>query len=215
MIFIILGKSATGKDSLYNEIIKNTAFGRIVPYTTRPMRKNETDGVEYNFVSDKEYEELKKKGLVIESRRYNTKHGIWTYFTVNENINPNLTYVTIGTLESFSFIRDYFKDQIKVVLIYIWLEDHDRLLRAIQREEKQGNSDYLELCRRYLADAEDFSDDKINRIVYDSDFNITYKNEKSIKEGADFIIEMIHRIYLKNQLSINSQAEYDSEVVSL
>ena len=208
MIFVIQGKSATGKDTIYNELMKKySIFNRIVLYTTRPMRKGETDGIEYNFSTQEEFEELKNKGLVIESRTYNTKQGLWTYFTVNENIDPNLTYLTIGTLESFSKLRYYFKNQIKVIPIYIWLEDHERLLRAIRREEQQDNPDYLELCRRYLADAQDFSIENIDSIS-EYDYFITYKNDQSVEKGAEFIFNLI-----KNKLS--EKDLFDSEVTSL
>lgn len=209
MIFVILGKSATGKDSIYNEMIKRyPIFERIIQYTTRPMRKNETDGVEYNFSTKYEYEKLKEKGLVIESRHYNTNHGIWTYFTVNENIDPDLTYLTIGTLESFTKIKEYFKDQIEVIPIYIWLEDHERLMRAIKREENQDNPDYLELCRRYLADNRDFSYNLLETTL-SSENKISYKNEKSVSDAADFLFNII-----QNLLSTNREI-FDKEVVSL
>ena len=47
-IFYIMGKSASGKDTIYKELIeKMPKFHSIVPYTTRPMREGEKDGVEY------------------------------------------------------------------------------------------------------------------------------------------------------------------------
>ena len=45
--------------------------------------------------------------------------------------------------------------------IYIEVEDGRRLMRAIRREQKQKEPKYAELCRRFLADEEDFSEDKI------------------------------------------------------
>ena len=43
-IFYIMGKSASGKDTIYKELIeKMPKFHSIVPYTTRPMREGEKD----------------------------------------------------------------------------------------------------------------------------------------------------------------------------
>ena len=56
-IFYIMGKSASGKDTIYKELIeKMPKFHSIVPYTTRPMREGEKDGVEYFFTDREELE---------------------------------------------------------------------------------------------------------------------------------------------------------------
>ena len=54
-IYYLLGKSATGKDTLYKEILKRRPKLRTVTmYTTRPIREGETDGVEYYFSGEEE-----------------------------------------------------------------------------------------------------------------------------------------------------------------
>ena len=67
-IFYILGKSSTGKDTIYKNILEDETLGLkdIILYTTRPIRDGETDGKSYHFVSEKEYEDIKKSGLIIE-----------------------------------------------------------------------------------------------------------------------------------------------------
>ena len=49
----------------------------------------------------------------------------------------------------------------KVVPIYIEVEDGERLQRALNREKRQKNPKYSELCRRFLADQEDFSEENL------------------------------------------------------
>ena len=85
-IFFILGKSSSGKDTIFQKIKENNELGlkTVVGYTTRPMRENEVDGEEYFFVDRDRLEELKNDDKVIESRDYNTVHGIWSYFTVDD-----------------------------------------------------------------------------------------------------------------------------------
>ena len=85
--------------------------------------------------------------------------------TVRENkgreFTPCLLYtsVIIGTLESYVQIRDFFGAE-HVVPIYIDVEDGLRLSRALERERKQAQPKYAELCRRFLADTADFSQEK-------------------------------------------------------
>ena len=66
----------------------------------------------------------------------------------------------IGTLETYVKIRDYFGAD-RVIPIYIEVEDGERLARALKRERKPENQKYEEMCRRFLADSADFSEEKI------------------------------------------------------
>ncbi len=165
-IFLLMGKSTSGKDTIYKNLIADSELSlkKVVPYTTRPRRSGETDGVQYFFQSEEEYLALKKEGRIIEERTYHTNYGEWRYFTADDG-QIDLTsgdYLVIGTLESFCYIRDYFGKE-NVVPLLIDVEARIRLNRAMHREEKQENPRYDEMCRRFLADEEDFSEDKIER----------------------------------------------------
>lgn len=163
-IFCIMGKSSSGKDTLYKRILENKSLGlsRIVPYTTRPLRRGEKNGVEYYFVNEEQLERLEAEGRVIELRAYHTVHGIWKYFTVNDDQIDlqNHSYLMIATLEAYEKLRDYYGAAF-VVPIYIEVEDGVRLQRALDREKTEKEPRYEELCRRFLADAEDFSEERI------------------------------------------------------
>lgn len=163
-IFCIMGKSSSGKDTLYKQILENDTLhlSRIVLYTTRPIRSEETDGVEYFFVDEKKLLELETAGKVIELRSYQTVHGVWNYFTVNDGqIHlENQDYLMIATLEAYEKVRDYF-GKASVVPIYVEVEDGIRLQRALNREKSEDKPKYAELCRRFLADTKDFSAEKL------------------------------------------------------
>lgn len=162
-LFVLMGKSATGKDTIYKELLqqKELSLCTITPYTTRPIREGEQEGVEYHFVSVEEYERMKKDGIVIESRDYDTIHGVWSYFTVEDSqFQGNGNYLMINTLEGYEQIANYFGKE-KVVPLYVEVEDGLRLSRALGRERQQMQPKYAELCRRFLADSEDFSEEKL------------------------------------------------------
>jgi guanylate kinase len=163
-IFIVLGKSSTGKDTIFKRLLESPELKlkTVIMYTTRPIRVNETEGVEYHFVDEDGLRELEEQKKVIEHRAYDTIHGIWHYFTVNDGQIDliNNDYLMHGTLESYQQIKKYFGED-KVVPIYIEVEDGTRLLRALKREQKQEQPKYAELCRRFLADEEDFSEENI------------------------------------------------------
>lgn len=164
-LFCIMGKSASGKDTIFKKLTQdeNLNLKRVVSYTTRPMREGEQEGVEYHFVTAQRLEELQKEGKVIECRDYSTVHGIWSYFTVDDgqvNFSLNQDSIIIGTLESYQKIRTYF-GKANVIPLYIHVEDGLRLERALERERQQEEPGYAEMCRRFLADAQDFSEEKM------------------------------------------------------
>ena len=163
-IFYLMGKSASGKDSIYKKIQSQLPnFTSIVIYTTRPIREGESNGVEYFFVGDSEVEKLQKEGKIIELREYNTVHGIWKYFTVDDGqFDSEAHLLAIGTLESYVKLKEYFGEE-KVVPLYVEVEDGIRLERALTRERSQKQPKYEEMCRRFLADAEDFSQEKLHQ----------------------------------------------------
>ena len=166
-IYYLLGKSATGKDTLYKEILKRRPKLRTVTmYTTRPIREGETDGVEYFFTGREELERQLASGKVIESRTYQTIAGPWTYYTVDDgqfNVADDEYCLMIGTLESYEKMCTYFEAG-KMVPVYIEVPDGIRLLRAVKREENQKKPNYREVCRRYLADEKDFSEENLERL---------------------------------------------------
>ncbi|HHU72782.1 MAG TPA: guanylate kinase [Clostridiales bacterium] len=166
-IYIITGKSATGKDTLFKKLLEDKEINlkTVVMYTTRPIRQGEIEGVEYHFVNEEDLKELEKANKVIEHRSYNTVHGIWHYFTVNDgqiDLNNN-DYLMLGTVESIIQIGKFYGFD-HVEPIYLEVPDDERLLRSIRREQRQVKPNYAEICRRYLADEEDFSEENLEKL---------------------------------------------------
>lgn len=164
-IAFIMGKSASGKDKIYKALCEDEELNlrTITMYTTRPMRSGETDGVEYHFVDDAVACELNDAGKIIEMRCYDTVYGVWKYFTVDDgqvNLNSGDRYIVIGTLEAYNAFCRYYGNE-HIMPIYIEVDDGIRLERALKREKKQEIPRYEEMCRRFLADAKDFSEENI------------------------------------------------------
>lgn len=187
-IFYLMGKSSSGKDTVYKKIMQDKALNlkKIIPYTTRPIREGEKEGVQYHFTDLEGFNKLIEEGKVIEYRVYNTFHGEWRYFTVAEGIDiSNSNYLIIGTPESYKATREYFGND-KVMPILISVDDGIRLQRALKREMKQEVPKYEEMCRRFLADAKDFSEDILN------DCDITHRfNNEDLDECLNEVVSFI------------------------
>lgn len=162
-IYYMMGKSSSGKDTLYKEVLKALPkLKTLVLYTTRPIREGEQEGIEYHFVTDEELERFEKAGKIIEERTYDTVYGAWKYATIEDG-QINLAaydYLAIGTLESYAGMKKCYGVE-NLVPIYIEVEDGERLSRALSRERQQEQPKYEEMCRRFLADQKDFSEENL------------------------------------------------------
>jgi guanylate kinase len=176
-LFVVMGKSAAGKDTVFKEITRRDLnLKTVAGYTTRPIRDGEKNGEEYFFVTKEELGRLQESNKVIEHRAYDTMHGVWDYFTVDDGqIDFNeRSSIMIGTLDTYRKIREYLgKD--RVVPLYLEVEDGIRLERALAREKTQKKPKYTELCRRFLADEEDFKEKNLLELG----INKRYNNENS------------------------------------
>lgn len=187
MIYVIMGKSSSGKDTIYHRLLEDETLDlhRVVTYTTRPMRQNEKNGVEYFFTDVGNMLKLEEQGRVIEKRCYNTVHGEWNYFTVDDgktDIHMG-DYLVIGTLESYESIKKYYGENL-VYPLYVEVENGERLSRALEREKSQNSPKYTEMCRRFIADEEDFSEEKLNRLEI---------HERYVNDDIDNCIQLISR----------------------
>ena len=163
-IICLMGRSASGKDTIFKRLLEDPGLGlcKVIPYTTRPIREGERDGVEYFFTDEAGFRTLQSEGKIIEDRAYHTVHGLWRYFTVNDRQlqDGKINYIMIGTLEAYGKLRDYFGSA-RLLPVMIELDDGSRLQRALDRERAQEQPKYEEMCRRFLADSRDFAEEKI------------------------------------------------------
>lgn len=190
-IFYIIGSSSTGKDTIFKRVSEEFKgkLRTIAMYTTRPIRVGEEEGVSYHFVSETELERIEKAGNLIELRAYDTRHGVWKYFTVKDehiSIEEN-DYLMIGTLVSYVATKKFFGEG-RVLPLLITLDDGVRLQRALDREKSQEQPRFEEMCRRFLSDSQDFSDDNLNQAGIKTEF-INNDLEHCIKDILKYIEE--------------------------
>lgn len=192
-IFYVMGKSASGKDTIYKRLRQSLPqMGTVVMYTTRPMRDGEENGREYHFTDREFLERVKKEGRLIECRTYETVCGPWDYFTVDDGQIEleSGSYLVMGTLESYRKMREYYGAEV-LVPIYIQVEDGLRLQRALDRERSQSHPNYSEMCRRFLADEQDFSEENLAACGIDR----RYENVE-LERCLGEIIEKVKNIWI-------------------
>ena len=189
-VIILTGKSCSGKDSVRRELEKYN-FNNIVSYTSRPIRENEIDGIDYNFVNRSQFEKMITTEQMIEYRTYNTLvNNIpdkWYYGLKKEKLDPKGCYVVVLDLDGTeNFIKYYGKKNCYVV--YMCCPKSERERRAIER----GSFDKTEWNRRVSADEKDFKAKKLNKLT---DFTVV--NMSDDINDLPKIAKVLNRIYVE------------------
>lgn len=163
LIFVLLGKSGAGKSSLAKAISKHLNIREIVSTTSRPKREGEVDGKDYYYKSYEEMEEIAINDGFVEYTCYNN----W-YYGVEKSEIDNISGNCIVVVEPNGYKQ--FKNTYgsRVIPIYIQTRDKERLLRSLHREE---NPNCKEICRRLLADTEDFKEVEEDKNIFNIDNN--------------------------------------------
>ena len=161
-VLALFGESGNGKDYIQRELIRlfpDQTKG-IVSCTTRPRRDYEVDGKDYYFMTVSVFGEKVLNGTMLEATCFND----WFYGTAIEELECNKINIGVFNVEG---IRCLISDsRLDVIPIYITASPKTRLMRALKRED---NPDCHEICRRFLADEQDFADLDFDYIIFDND----------------------------------------------
>ena len=131
----------------------------IISCTTRPIRENEIEGLDYHFISLTEFTRKVLKGEMLEA----TEFREWFYGTPLSSLVKDK--INIGVFNPDGIKSLLADERLNVQVFEISAPDKQRLLRYLLRE---NNPDCAEMCRRYFTDEEDFSKIAFNRMLIEN-----------------------------------------------
>lgn len=184
-LFVLCGKSSSGKDTIYSAVREDMPeVLNVVSTTTRPMRPNETEGVEYYFISTEDFLLMESRSEFIETRKYNTiqdgQSTVWYYGISKQAIDLEKgNHIVIVDLNGLEELKKVFGKN--VVTIYVYVEDKEREERA----KKRGGFEQAEWDRRLEDDNVQFNKERIDRDVDYIVHNINL--QQSINEVKNII----------------------------
>lgn len=166
-IIAIVGEAGTGKDTLLQNVIQKypDKFNKIISYTTRPRRENETNGKDYYFISEKKFNQT----IMLEQTCFNN----WKYGTPLSSLSPYK--LNIGTFNPSGVQSLEQCSVFNLVIIKLIASDKIRLLRQLQRE---NNPNVDEIIRRYHTDKEDFKN------FIEQDFTLRNETLEDLKQNV-------------------------------
>lgn len=163
-LIALFGKSGAGKDTIQHWLQEHyDIFNGLVSYTTRPPRHHEINGKDYNFISTQEFLNKISCNEILEYAEFNE----WYYGTAIDAFDKNKINIGVFNIQGIKSLMKH-SDKIEMLPVYINASDKIRLLRALNRE---SNPDCYEICRRYLADEQDFKSLNFHYEYYFNDDN--------------------------------------------
>ena len=193
-IFALLGYSSVGKDTILKQVLKDMDDVKpIISTTTRPMRKGETEGVEYYFIDDTEF--FRRGTDFVEQRIYHTKvkeNGVekdatWRYGIERMELEKDDYLIVIVDSIGYKELKNYVGNG-RIVPIFISAPQEELRTRALARGDLEA-----EIDRRLKDDYERFMDFRV-RTVYHEVKNGEGRLEEAIKEVEGIITKHINEV---------------------
>ena len=193
-IFALLGYMGVGKDTILKQVLKDMDDVKpIISTTTRPMRKGETEGVEYYFIDDTEF--FRRGTDFVEQRIYHTKvkeNGVekdatWRYGIERMELEKDDYLIVIVDSVGYKELKNYVGNN-KIVPIFISAPQEELKARALARGDLEAEVD-----RRLKDDYERFMDFRV-RTVYHEVKNGEGRLEEAIKEVEGIITKHINEV---------------------
>lgn len=138
-IVVLLGKSATGKDTVINYFVDKFGFLPLISTTTRPMRKGETEGKDYYFINDEEFNA--KKEQFFDIRKYETLYNgvpkTWYYGITKTELSQKFkfganTVICAVDIVGYKNLVEHIGKE-NLLTIYIDAKEEIRKQRAVER----------------------------------------------------------------------------------
>ena len=158
-LLLIVGRTASGKDSLVSKLCERTNLKAITSYTTRPRRINEGDT--HIFTTEEVYEQMQAEGQVAAYTQISGYH-YWT--TVNQLYENDIYIIDYKGIQT---LRDLDLPNIRFVTVFVNVPDKIREERAL----KKRKDDKLVFRKRSLDESAQFRE-----MLKNADFDYSISN---------------------------------------
>ena len=181
IVIALFGPSGSGKDTGVRLLTsKFKSLHHIIPTTTRPMRDTETNNVDYYFVNKEQFIQGITNNDFYTINYYNN----WSYGINRNEIEDNPISIGAFSIKDIKQLLNF--DNLTVIPIYIKTSDKTRLMRCLTRED---NPDCKEICRRFIADNEDFKNISFNFDIVENE------NIELFNHNLDILVKSYLDIY--------------------
>lgn len=196
LLFVLVGPSGTGKNSIITALLKEDNLGnlrQLTTVTTRPKRENETEGKEHYFVSEPRFQELIESGALIEHQLI---HKEFYYGAPHEGVKKAIDsgedlIADIDVLGAKALKAAYPEN---VILIFIAPPDSrvlEERIRSRESETEEAIRTRLERAameRTYVPECDYLvvNDDLAHAVQLVKDIVVAYQHDLHVEDHAGF-----------------------------
>ena len=183
-LFVLVGKSASGKSTILNDVLSKLEIPVLMSYTTRPPRANEIDGKDYNFVTFTAFDEDYKNENILEYDvfRIDSLKQTWIYYSKKSDLLlPNTSQIKVVSPVGLAQLMS--NKELRENIVSIFIDCPDRL-----RQKR-----YLSRCTSPDSMTDRFERDNQAFKHLFTDYIIINDENTSIHEASNQLIEIIEK----------------------
>lgn len=155
-LYLIIGETGAGKDTVTDILCKKTGFKKVVSYTDAKIRSDQIDGVHHIFINTDEFDRLHTEGNRKGSVIAYTKIGNVQYMATLDQIDDKTRFYIIDPA-GVEALERYFSDKLDILKIYISVPEE---LRKERTKKRRG----YDFEKRMAAEKKQFQEfDKAGR----------------------------------------------------
>lgn len=156
-LFIVSGPSGSGKDTVLAEVLKSRKDIKVsVSCVTRDIRANETDGVDYHFITREQFLSMIERGELLEYNEYVGNFYGTPKAPVDEAIAEGRDFILKIDVNGADNVKKIVPDAIRIFIMPPSLEVLKKRLSARGSETEESLKGRLEVALRELKCAKSY-----------------------------------------------------------
>lgn len=178
-LFVFAAPSGAGKTTLVHAVVtKHPELRFSISYTTRKPRKNEADGVDYLFVTKKEFMAFRDQGEMLEYAEVFDNFYATSRSQVEKHLADNRNVILEIDWQGAQQVRESLPECITIFILPPSIEELERRLR-------ERRTDAPEVIERRLRDAvSDMSHwDEFDHVIINDDLNQAIADLEDVLAG--------------------------------
>ena len=198
LLIVVSGPSGCGKSTLDNMLISQREnIVMSISDTTRAIRGNEVDGVDYNFISNEQFEENIKNNKYLEYAIYNNKCYGTPEAWVDEQLNSGKDVILEIEIEG---ARQVDAKRSDAVFIFIMPPSMNVLKQRLVSRKTENKE---QIVNRFKAAYQEINEvAKYNYVIVNDDVDKALEKMNSIITCEKCRVDRIEEVYLGNQEEI-------------
>ncbi len=194
-LIVISGPSGAGKDTVVEQLLSiNTNTWLSISATSRAPRKGEKEGVNYYYLTRKEFEDKISKGDFFEYAEYNGNYYGTLKSGIIDKINSGIDVILVIEIQGALKIKELFPNAVFIFILPPSMSELRRRLVLRKTEDKE------KIIKRFKTAYNEINEvTKYNYVVINDNVSDAVEKVNSILLSEKCRVDRIEEVYLGNE----------------